>query len=287
MLDISLYEGVVSGIYEIKNTINNKVYIGLSSNIRNRFNYHRYALRNSVHTNRFLQGDWDIYGEKNFMFNIIEQCSEDYLSEKEVKFIAMYRATDRKYGYNILQGGGFPDMTEEIKQRISESHKGKIVPIETVEKFSTSQIGKVMSVESRSKMSETKKKKPILQFDVNGNLIERWESSHHIRVALDIDTKAIRECCKRNNPNRKTSRGYIWIYEEDYEKDGLDLEYYRAGKNSNPKLVAKYDLDDDTLICIYPSASLAGRDNRIPHQNISRCCNGGTKTAGGYKWSFV
>ena len=140
MLDISLYEGVISGIYEIKNTINNKVYIGLSSNIRNRFNYHRYALRNSVHTNRFLQGDWDIYGEKNFMFNIIEQCSEDYLSEKEVKFIAMYRATDRKYGYNILQGGGFPDMTEEIKQRISESHKGKIVPIETVEKFSTSQI---------------------------------------------------------------------------------------------------------------------------------------------------
>lgn len=289
MLDLSLYEKVVSGIYEIKNTINHKVYIGLSSNIRNRFNYHRYALRNNIHTNRFLQDDWNIYGEDNFVFNIIEECPEDLLSEKEIELISEYNATNRKYGYNILQGGGFPDMTEEIKQRISKSHKGKTVPPQTVQKFANAQIGKVMTEESRKKMSESKKKiqKPILQFDVSGNLVERWESSNHISVALKIDTKSIRECCAFTNPNRKTSRGYIWVYEEYYKENGLDLEYYQSKKHSEPKMVGKYSKNDNELICVYPSASVAYRDTGIPAQNISRCCNGGTKTAGGYIWSFV
>ena len=40
-----------SGIYIIKNTINNKVYIGQSNNIQLRLNAHKRMLRNNIHGN--------------------------------------------------------------------------------------------------------------------------------------------------------------------------------------------------------------------------------------------
>ena len=38
---------------------------------------------------------------------------------------------------------------------------------------------------------------------------------------------------------------------------------------------------------IYGSAREAERETRIAHENISRCCNGKRKSAGGYTWKYI
>lgn len=52
------------------------------------------------------------------------------------------------------------------------------------------------------------------------------------------------------------------------------------------KKVGKYS-KDGTLIKIYNSASEAWRDGNTCDQNIRACCNGKTKTAGGFIWKYL
>lgn len=56
----------LSGVYEIRNTLNNKRYIGSSINIYRRWRDHKRMLNLSVHPNKHLQSAWNKYGEKHF-----------------------------------------------------------------------------------------------------------------------------------------------------------------------------------------------------------------------------
>lgn len=64
----------LSGVYEIRNTLNNKRYIGSSINIYRRWRDHKRMLNLSVHPNKHLQSAWNKYGEKHFVFKILETC---------------------------------------------------------------------------------------------------------------------------------------------------------------------------------------------------------------------
>ena len=54
-----------TGIYQIRNIINNKIYIGQSLNIKTRFLQHKQALRKNRHPNQHLQNAWNKYGKSN------------------------------------------------------------------------------------------------------------------------------------------------------------------------------------------------------------------------------
>lgn len=69
--------------------------------------------------------------------------------------------------------------------------------------------------------------KPILQFDLNGNFIRRWESAMDIERELNISHSQIAACCRGKI---KTSYGYKWGYVEEYELipfKVFDLKIYR------------------------------------------------------------
>jgi len=53
------------------------------------------------------------------------------------------------------------------------------------------------------------KKKPILQFDKQGNFIQQWPSAKDAGVALSISSSQITACVKQRI---KTSGGFIWKY---------------------------------------------------------------------------
>lgn len=50
--------------------------------------------------------------------------------------------------------------------------------------------------------------------------------------------------------------------------------------------VAQYAKNGE-FIKIWDSQKEASRQTGVPQQNISKCCNGKLKTAGGYRWSFI
>lgn len=62
----------LSGIYQIRNTINNKKYIGHSINITLRWYLHLFNLITNKHDNPKLQEDFNMYGIKNFELSILE-----------------------------------------------------------------------------------------------------------------------------------------------------------------------------------------------------------------------
>ena len=113
-------ENKICGIYKIVNNVNKKIYIGQSININRRFREHKSKLRYDKHINRYLQNSWNKYNEENFEFDIVEECTEDLLDDREKYWIKFYKSNNKKYGYNGDDGGNKKKhLSEETKEKIS------------------------------------------------------------------------------------------------------------------------------------------------------------------------
>ena len=91
------------GIYKMTNKVNGKIYIGLSVNIETRmYNHYRNAFyEKDVEYNSYLSRAIRKYGQENFSYEIIEECSISELPIRERYWISYYNSTDRSIGYNI------------------------------------------------------------------------------------------------------------------------------------------------------------------------------------------
>lgn len=72
-----------------------------------------------------------------------------------------------------------------------------------------------------------KTQKPILQFNLDGEFIKKWDSATQVQKELGIKNSSIAKCLKGK---RKSTYGYKWGYADDYEKipfKVFDLEIYR------------------------------------------------------------
>ncbi len=92
------------GIYLIRNNINNKCYVGQSINIMRRWWEHKsraFDCNNNCY-DKPLYNAIRKYGIEAFSLEILEECSEDQLNEKEYYYIQKNHALV-PYGYNILE----------------------------------------------------------------------------------------------------------------------------------------------------------------------------------------
>ncbi len=94
-----------SGIYVIRNKATNHVYIGQSISVHSRIRAHKNKLSRQKHENEYLQNSFNKYGITNFEFEIIELVEESLLNEREIFYIAKFKSSERKYGYNLVLGG--------------------------------------------------------------------------------------------------------------------------------------------------------------------------------------
>lgn len=60
------------GVFQIRNTTNDKVLVDSSTNIPGKINRHRFALNMGSHSSKALQADWNELGETHFEFETIE-----------------------------------------------------------------------------------------------------------------------------------------------------------------------------------------------------------------------
>ena len=105
---------MVCGIYKITCTINNRIYIGSSMNIQQRWTTHKRELNNNEHDNMFLQRDWNRYGEENFTFEILEECEFGTQYTVEQKYLNELKPFFKDgTGYNIKRDTGFGNIYVE------------------------------------------------------------------------------------------------------------------------------------------------------------------------------
>lgn len=102
------------GIYRITNLITGDCYIGKTKNFRKRIWNHKYK---GVHSKLF-ESDIEAYGWDNFKAEMIEECAEKDLTEREAYYIEQ-----EKPKYNTIVRGR--KRSEETKKKISESLTGR------------------------------------------------------------------------------------------------------------------------------------------------------------------
>ena len=99
--------GKISGIYKIINKIDNKYYVGSSKNIYKRWRKHKSLLRHNKHINDYLQNAFNLHGETNFEFVIIEKCLVENLKDVEQKYLDIAKSNqNNNYNLNFESSGG-------------------------------------------------------------------------------------------------------------------------------------------------------------------------------------
>ena len=174
----------IISIYQIRNLVNGRRYIGSSLWTQKRFNKHSALLNKGTHPNTHLQSAWQLYGSAAFAFEILEQFTqipEIDLRRKEQEYID--RNSD---GYNTALSTVAPMTgrkqsahaisvtkermktfrhTEESKKKISESNRrrrGETRSAQVKAKLSAVHTGlkhKPFSDEARKNISEAQKRR--------------------------------------------------------------------------------------------------------------------------------
>jgi len=62
-----------SGIFQIRNLAAGKVYIGRALDLPGKLNSEKFQLKNNMHGNRELQGDFNLLGEGQFSFSVLDR----------------------------------------------------------------------------------------------------------------------------------------------------------------------------------------------------------------------
>jgi hypothetical protein len=115
--------------------------------------------------------------------------------------------------------------------------------------------------------------KVVLQYDLSGNLIKEWLSAVSVYKKLKIKPE---RCCQGR---MKTSKGFIWRYKDEWFDLGLDK------LDEHSKKVTQYDLKGN-FIRDFDSIKEALESLDSKHVNISSCCSGLSKSAGGFIWRY-
>ncbi|MFA6213448.1 MAG: GIY-YIG nuclease family protein [Candidatus Obscuribacterales bacterium] len=136
----------ISGVYEIRNVINGKRYIGSSIDIKKRKREHLCLLRNKKHHSPHLQNSFCKYGKENFIFCVLEECPVSILIQREQHYIDTLHPEYNIAPYAKNKLG--TKRTQESKDRMSKIMLGKKNGL-----GNKSRTGQKRSVEERAKTS--------------------------------------------------------------------------------------------------------------------------------------
>jgi group I intron endonuclease len=223
------------GVYQFKNLVNSKLYIGSTiMTFEKRFYHHLSMLRANKHKNKYLQHSFNKYGEENFEFSIIEVCTKENCLLKEQYWINTLEVIDKNKGYNINPlASGTPNMSKETIEKRRQT---------MLRRFANGELDHLKEI-CRQNALKVKGKKIL--------------NTEHLKVPKTITPKVISSRIERLNRNRKNKFPDIHVYDINMNylgtwRSSIDLEEwslinntlpfksrFKSGKSGNPINILK------------------------------------------------
>jgi group I intron endonuclease len=215
------------GVYRIYFIGNDKSYIGLTKGFKGRSNQHLRVLRQDKHFNIYLQRAFNKYGEDNFRIELIEECDKSDLSKKEKEYIRIYDSF--KNGFNLTTGGEECTISEDVKKRISEKHKGKIIKAETRQKLREINLGKKLMQKTKDKISKLNRDRVLTsqqkeKMSKGGSIVRTQATKDKMsksrlgyKISNDAKLKLAAYNLKRTRPNSLIEIKNDKVYIDGYE----------------------------------------------------------------------
>lgn len=134
--------------------------------------------------------------------------------------------------------------------------------------------------------------KKILQYDLYGRLLKTFDSLTEASEKTKTNISRISDCA---NGKRFTTNGFIWLFEDDKEKEKKLKEKIKekkhpsamcGGANHQARAIEQYTIDGQ-YIKTFPSAQDAADELKIDYSSIKSAAsikNLRHKTSGGYIW---
>lgn len=234
-------------VYKVTNKINNKYYIGKTIQDFNRYIKRQISNTNiNKQPNRAFYRAIRKYGSDNFEWSILwkGECSNEWLDELEKYYIYFYDSFG-KNGYNMTEGGegninsGKYKRTNNIKEKLSKTLKGRIITKEWKENISKATKGKnnpmfgkcgnlsPMFGKKHSKKTKQKislgnkgKKRTIEQNKINSINQSKWFIIENIKTKESFLIHGLKNFCKKYNLSyhsmKKISQGMMNIHKKEW-----------------------------------------------------------------------
>ena len=275
-------------IYLITNHTNGKRYVGQTVNsIHHRWKEHIEDSYNGNKSNSLLHRAIIRDGESNFGIEVIEECGNDLLNDREKMYIQVYDTFyTRERGYNMTWGGeGHTTYSdEEIAYLWNQGYRNCEIAklLNAAENTISLRIRALFGNDAAQSRRADSTKIAVLQYDLYGNFIQEWNSSSEAEKSLGLSAGSVSRCC---NKQRTNSGDFLWKKNDDNTPiEELKLAYARSQK------CCKVDLIDDngSVIKTYESGKMAEQELNIARGKVSEICNNkyGRKSANGYKFQW-
>ena len=240
-------------IYAHGNPINNKVYIGISKDVKKRWKNkeHGYKHCGKIY-NAFKKYGWD-----NFFHIVLwDGLSYEEACKQEKTWIALFKLAGMSY--NITDGG--------------EGRTGCSFSDETLQKLREYSTGRKLSQEAKDKISKAHKEqhhycKKVYAFDLKTKeLVKEYIST--VEAAKAVGTAEPNISAAAIGKYRYAA-GFIWSYKPFIDKN--DLRYKDAGRKAMKEIYC-YDLHGN-FIKSYNSAYDAVAEVGGSYKAIHACCH--------------
>lgn len=178
-------------VYKIINKVNNKVYIGITSQTKeDRLDGH-ISKAEGGSSYPFHKAIIE-FGKDNFVVSELEITTDkDKLIELEKKYIELFQSNNPDFGYNSTKGGEFYTVTEAMRLAMSAGQQGCIKP---------------------------RLRKGVIQFASTGEFLKEYSGMTEASNATGVSRAAILRMLKGEIKKGSKSNPYLWKWSSDYEE---------------------------------------------------------------------